>query len=47
MCDKTYYEVGIWFMSVGATLFVSSILIGSNQLYTPKPVPMEEIKLKF
>lgn len=46
MCDKTYYEVGIWCMSVGATLFLSSLLI-STKLYTPEPAPMKEIKLKF
>ena len=53
MCDKNYYEIGIWFLSIGTTLILSSISIGST-IYYSQPVlptvtakPISEIKLKF
>ena len=52
MCDKTFFEVGVWFMSIGATLILTSISIGSTIYYQQKiPIaigePINEIKLKF
>ena len=52
MCDKAFFEAGVWILSVGISLIITTITVGSTLFFEKTlPVvyaqPVKEIKLKF